>query len=227
LIWRCEKSHCPNEIRVISGSIASLLCALDVQFSDPARTKPKHAEAVLGMLEPKSESGRAGGPRDVCTRRELKCENPCLSVSTRRARARPPCQRPSRHVAAGPWLNRHFVQKQDTFCPERHNPSSVFISTETVFINTAFVFANTVILFVITETVFASKGFVFANRTFVWINRVAVFASSIVVFAFTMIVFGNTGIVSRITKALFASGNIVFAIRPFVPAIKSFPAPVK
>ena len=157
------------------------------------------------MLEPKSESGRAGGPRDVCTRRELKCENPCLSVSTRRARARPPCQRPSRHVAAGPWLNRHFVQKQDTFCPERHNPSSVFISTETVFINTAFVFANTVILFVITETVFASKGFVFANRTFVWINRVAVFASSIVVFAFTMIVFGNTGIVSRITKALFAS----------------------
>ena len=148
-------------------------------------------------------------------------KDPCLSVSTRRARARPPCQRPSRHVAAaGQWLNRRFVKKQDTFCPKRHFPSSVFI-------NTAFVFGNTVILFVITETVFASKGFVFANRTFVWINRVAVFASSIVVFAFTMIVFGNTGIVSRITKALFASGNIVFAIRPFVPAIKSFRAPVK
>ena len=78
VIWRCEKSHCPDETGVISGSIASLLCALVVQFSDPARTKPKHAgsefgapfgqaprnaEHRLGILKPKSESGRAGGRR--------------------------------------------------------------------------------------------------------------------------------------------------------------------
>src|ERR1039457_7196903 len=55
-------------------------------------------------------------------------KDPCLSGSPRRARVRPPCQRPSRHVAAaGQWLNRRFVKKQDTFCPKRHFPSSVFI----------------------------------------------------------------------------------------------------